>query len=229
MSQKASLREMLDTLEHGQRDRSSRAMDVTSIYQDDAGVIGRRHQKCLDVLGSIAPGQTKHVVSMGDWSCDNMVAWALGIVGPSDLSFTTWSISRAPASRLICMADDGHILDLYGVFDLRTAVTSAEAIRMMRARFGKVRLYDSHAKVYVLTGGLFPLTIISSGNFTNNPRVEATVICADPEIAEFHREWITTVWLAAEDPFAPTGPEPETPGPNPFDVLRGLPGWAEDE
>lgn len=202
MSQQVSLREMLDTLEHGQRDRSSRAMEITSIYRDEVGRLGKRQSRCLEVMGTMGPGETKHIVSMGEWSADNMLAWALGIVGPSELDFATWSLSVAPAARIIRMADDGHIQELRGVFDLRACIRKPEAMRMLRGRFGRgaIRIFDCHAKVYALTGGAFPMVMVSSANFTNNPRVEVSVISTDPEVVAFHREWMGAVWSGA-DPF----------------------------
>lgn len=156
----------------------------------------------MEVMGSIAPGETKHVVSMGEWSADNMLAWGLSIVGPSALTFATWSLSVAPAARIIRMSDDGHIAELAGVFDLRACIRKPEAMRMLRGKFGRnaIRIFDCHAKVYLLTGGLFPIAMISSANFTNNPRIEVSVITADPVAVEFHREWISAVHAGA-DPF----------------------------
>ena len=152
-----------------------------------------------------------HVVSMGEWSADNMIAWAVDQIGPSDLLFGTWSLSVKPATRLCAAADAGLLTRFRGVFDLRAVIRRPEAMRMIRRRFGynNVRIFNCHAKVYLLENESRRISIVSSANFTNNPRIEASVITDDPAVYDFHRNWLELTF-ANSDPFDPED-QPERP------------------
>lgn len=205
MSQQVSLREMLASLETGEPPiMEGMALRAISVYQDKAGCIGRRYSKCAETLGTIEDGETKHVVSMGDWSTDHMICWALEQAGPSSLTMVTWSLSPEPVSRLIRWADMGQIVEFRAVLDVRARVWKSEPMKMLFRRFGRgaARLMDTHAKVYVVHGGRFDVTIVSSANLTRNPRIEASVICCDLEVSKFHRDWMNALWARA-DPFEP--------------------------
>ena len=182
----------------------SAALTFSQLYEDDTGRLGKRHSRCADVLGDLHPGQTKHVVSMGEWSADNMIAWTVDQIGPSDLLFGTWSLSVKPAARLCAAADAGLLTSFRGVFDLRAVIRRPEAMRMIRARFGysNVRIFNCHAKVYLLSNADRRVSIVSSANFTNNPRIEASVITDDPAVFAFHHDWIERTFNKS-DPFEP--------------------------
>ena len=62
-----------------------------------------------------------------------------------------------------------------------------------------VKLAKCHAKVTVLENEHWSVTIVSSANMTNNPRIEAGVICTDLAAAEFHKKWIVDV-ICGEEP-----------------------------
>ena len=51
-------------------------------------------------------------------------------------------------------------------------------------------MYPCHAKAAVLINDDFAVSIATSANLTNNPRIEVYVIVDDPDIAEFHKTWI---------------------------------------
>ena len=53
-----------------------------------------------------------------------------------------------------------------------------------------IKAAKCHAKVTVIQNETWGISIVSSANYTRNPRIEAGVICNSKEIAEFHKNWI---------------------------------------
>ena len=184
------------------RRHPSAAHRFIDLYADDHGRIGKRMSRCAEVLGDLADGHTMHVVSMGEWSADHMISWGIDQIGPADLLFGTWSLSVEPATRLCRAADHGLIRSLRGVFDLRAVIRRPEAMRMIRKRFGRerIRIFNCHAKVYLLSNETRQITIVSSANFTMNPRIEASVVTMDRAAFDFHHGWLSAVYADA-DPF----------------------------
>lgn len=160
-------------------------------------VMSTRQQRVRDTLGDFPrePGDIAHVVSAGTWSCHDLIRVLLERTGPAELIMSTWSISEEGWRMLIDLRDEGQITKLTTLLDWRIGhrnpdVTSY-AKTSARDRGDELAITNNHSKVYVLRNELWAISLISSANLTNNPRIEASVIHEDRAVADWHARWIT--------------------------------------
>jgi len=195
---------LFDAPEKKEPDKGSISYSAFDEYRDDSFVIGKRMSKCIDVLGPIKQDECKHVVSMGEWSADNVIAWSISQINePVDLVFASWSISPEPARRLGALHKNGLIKSIKAVFDLRAVIRKPEAIKTLKAAYGSksIKIFNNHAKCYVVTGQSLEIAIVTSANLTNNPRVETYCIYTNKEVVSFHKNWILKTFNDG-DPFS---------------------------
>ena len=152
--------------------------------------IGKANQKIYDVIGDIEQGQTTHYASLGDWSTHDLLFYLLRITGAARVYFTTWAISEFAIRQLYLLIESGLILELRGIFDYRNGIHKTAELEFLRNITTEIKAAKCHAKVTVIENDIWGIAIVGSANYTRNPRIEAGVICADKEIAAFHRNWI---------------------------------------
>lgn len=160
--------------------------------QPSSAVIGRVNDKLPEILPALVAGHSVHYVSAGLWSTHDLVFHILDLIGPADLTLATWSMTEEPASTLMKGLDLGVIRSLKALFDVRIRVRNPQTFEYIKYNLGQhCRISSCHAKVSVLINDSWTVSIVGSANYTNNPRIEAGVICTDPAIAGFHMDWIS--------------------------------------
>jgi hypothetical protein len=152
--------------------------------------IGKANQKIQSVIGQLSQDQSKHYVSMGDWSTHDLLFYLLEQTGPARVYFTTWAISEYAIRQLHLMIEDGLILELKGIFDYRNGTRKPAELQFLQKITTDIKAAKCHAKVTVIINDTWGVCVVGSSNYTRNPRIEANVLCSVREVAEFHRDWI---------------------------------------
>ena len=134
--------------------------------------------------------QIYHYVTRARWSMHDLLAYLLKFTGPSDVYFTTWSITMEPASQIMELKKAGLIQNLYAIIDSRVKTNSPEAHQFLMMNCKALKLAKIHAKVLVIKNEFNCASVLSSQNFTNVKRIETGTIDTHMEIAEQHIEWI---------------------------------------
>ena len=112
----------------------------------------------------------------GKWSQHKLIANLLAIIGPSNLTFATWTLTEEPVRALFELKQQGLILSINALFDERIKTYSANGLQFASTFFDKIKMAKSHAKITILQNETVELVIIGSSNFSRNPRLEAGVI-----------------------------------------------------
>ena len=162
--------------------------------------IGKAMQSLSEVIGELAMGETIHYVSMGEWSTHNLLEHCLLQTGPANVYIATWSVSEDGVRHIINAVKSGLITRIHAIFDWRVKIRRPEAFELARFNIADVRLTTCHAKVTVVQNQTWSIAIIGSANYTNNPRIEAGVICCCHDVANFHRDWMMAE-IKKADPF----------------------------
>ncbi len=160
----------------------------------------RRLAKCAEVVGRIERGESMHLVSSAEWSSHNLIEHLIEQTGPIALWFATWSIGEDGLRSVLRMRDAGSLLSINAVLDWRALTVNPEAVQYVKAQADQFAVYACHAKIYVLRNKSWGLSIVSSANMTNNPRIEASVIAEDRKLADWHIAWLSDV-IRGADPF----------------------------
>lgn len=133
-------------------------------------------------------------MTAGNLSLHNIIEMLLQKYGRcQELWLSTWAIKEAAARSIRKVYDAGLVGRLYGIFDYRTESIDAKAFQLIRPVFSGYSLTKNHAKVVLLEWENRYITILSSANMSNNPRIETGVISLSKTTFYFHKGWMIDV------------------------------------
>ena len=150
-------------------------------------------QTCENLIPQIEKDTSIHYVSLTEWSQHELLRHILNKTGAAKVYIATWSMSAPGAIAMIKLCEDQLITELYAILDWRVKVRCPEAHQLAKFNFTKLTLTTCHAKVTVIENENYNISIVTSANYTNNPRIESGVITESKEIADFHKKWIIEV------------------------------------
>jgi hypothetical protein len=164
-----------------------------------------REQALSQVIGAPpVAGESIHVVSEARFDFWTWVPVMIGWIGGRTeiLYCSTWTLSRANAVEMFQLWDTGAIGVAHFLtgtyFKRRETAVYAMLLQGIRARGGRYRAFQNHAKVLLLdnAGTGVWLTVEGSANLTSNPRLEQYVLTNDRGLYEFHRGWMEEMFHA---------------------------------
>lgn len=158
--------------------------------EDTAFTLGKVNEKVTSVFKDVSWNKSIHYVSCGDWSMHELLHHILNDIGPAEVLMASWSMSEPAAVKLMAMLEARLIISLRGVLDFRSKNRHPAAFQLSQTLFSDLRLASCHAKVTVVKNDTHLISIVSSANYTNNPRIEAGVISVAHKVGEFHAAWI---------------------------------------
>lgn len=138
-------------------------------------------------LGTIVPGTDKHFWSFGNFNMMRLVFWVLEQTGPADIIMSTYSISPKTITGVLNRREKGLIRDIRFIVDNRVRSLSPNAFDMMVRNFD-YRCISIHAKVACIYNDNWNITIVSSQNATDNPKMERGTIYTTKEVFDFDKQ-----------------------------------------
>ena len=107
-----------------------------------------------------------------------------GIVGQSDLVIATWTASNADLTKAAGFLRDGRIQTMRLMVDRSFEGRQPRYCETMRALFGDkaIRVWSSHAKFCIFSGGKFDVLYLTSVNLNANKRLENHTVVAAGEV-----------------------------------------------
>lgn len=191
-----------------------------------------KFSKLARAIGDIRHGQTTHFITKGSWALHDLLKYVLSLTGPAEVKGFTWSISMPAATMLLKLIESGRIEKMWLITDGLMTKLSAAALAVLNPHCEKIALTGNHSKGFIVSNAEWKISVISSANFSNNPRIEGGSISTNPEVYRMHEEWIDKI-LTGADPFQEDpadGPDETTnrsadglPDRVLF-LIRGLPG-----
>ena len=113
-----------------------------------------------------------------------------------ELYLSTWVISRENIAELVKAIEDGKINKLCFVVSVRLQQLKKSVYAYLVEEFEKhqdkifYKVCNSHAKGFSVKTEKNYYTVIGSGNWTENPRIENYIIHNDLGIFNFNKDWI---------------------------------------
>lgn len=167
-----------------------------ALFVDRAGRPLASAQRCRDVLGPLRMGDSFHAVTEREWSYEHALAWAVDQApSPPTLRLATWTMSGAPVTRLLAARAAGLLASVTIAAHWRVRVYGeSSGHRLLLAALPPVpmTLGEIHAKMMLLECPATPeraawqVSILTSANFTENPRIEAYTVTTDRETYDQH-------------------------------------------
>lgn len=147
------------------------------------------------------PGmEAMHCITCGDFvMCDLLVELISKFGRPEELIFSTLSMSEKNAASLAKILKTHQVpftLLLSHYFKNSNGKIFTAIENLLINQFPElmtVKIYRSHAKVFLLDYGDLKISIESSANLRSSNNIEQFTIYTDPDLFHFHKGWITQV------------------------------------
>lgn len=152
--------------------------------------LSKKAQTLQEVMPELKANFITLYASAGLWSMHDLLFWILDKTGPAKVISATWSMTEDPATQIARRLHEGIIQELHFLFDVRVRIRNPKVLSFVKHQAATCRLSACHAKAFVVENDSWNVTVVSSANFTTNPRIEAGVLLTHPKAAEFTKDWI---------------------------------------
>lgn len=156
-------------------------------------LMGKAKDLCKNLLDELTPNKHIDFCTAGELNLHHLLTYALTITGEADVYISSWAIKEEPARALLFLKESGKIKQLFGIFDYRVESTDAKHFELIKNAFSSYKLTKNHSKVIVIIGQNLSISIVSSANLSNNPRIEAGFISTCKPTIDFHKQWMEKV------------------------------------
>lgn len=159
-----------------------------SLYFSDETSLVTKH------LGGIVPGQDKHFWSFGNFNMMRLIFWVLEQTGPAEIIMSTYSISPKTIVGVLNRREKGTIRNIRFLVDNRVRSLSPKPFDMLVKNFD-YRCISIHAKVACIWNDNWNITIVSSQNATDNPKMERGTIFTGLDIFNFDKKVLEDAFI----------------------------------
>lgn len=139
--------------------------------------------ECMPVLEQ---GSNYAFWSDGKWHLHELLFHLLSFTGPAELHIATWSIKELPMRLLVQAKAGGTITGISCLVDKRVKHQNPDVWAMGQLNFNRLAENNVHAKVTVIRNEHYSVSIVTSANYTNNPRQEGGTISTSSKVADFY-------------------------------------------
>jgi hypothetical protein len=145
-------------------------------------------------IGQLQNGKTTHYYSYGNFNLVRLLAHLLKHTGPANIFMTSYSFSQTSIEQLLNYRQKGLITSFRIIVDNRVKTMSPIPFQMLSTAFD-YRCTSIHAKVALLWNDNWNITIVTSQNATDNPKMERGTIFTDIETFNFDKNALENEFL----------------------------------
>jgi hypothetical protein len=153
-------------------------------------IVARRPDRLKSIVDLLEHNDEVHYVSDGEWNLHDFFNAMLQRMKPCELWLTTYAIYEFPIRQIVLAQQAGELTAVHMVIDSRAKVRMPATYALAKNIANRIMLTGCHAKVMILRNEQQSLTLITSQNWTNNPRIEVGFASKKKELADFHMSWI---------------------------------------
>jgi hypothetical protein len=161
---------------------------IPGVYADD------KNTTLIKSIGQLQNGKTTHYFSYGNFNLVRLLAHLLKQTGPAAIFMTSYSFSQASIEQLLNYRQKGLITSFRVIVDNRVKTMSPIPFQMLSTAFD-YRCSSIHAKVALLWNDAWNISIVTSQNATDNPKMERGTIFTDIETFNFDKNALENEFL----------------------------------
>lgn len=152
----------------------------------DSVFIDAPDQLLTRVISNLEQGKATHYYSYGNFNLVRLIMYIIKQTGPVHCFMTSYSISQKSIEAVLKRMEQQQLLSFSLLIDNRVKVMSPKQFQMLRNCFN-YRCSSIHAKVALLWNTDWKISVVTSQNATDNPKMERGTIFTDPQIFEFDK------------------------------------------
>ena len=135
-------------------------------------------------IGQLENGREHHFYSWGNFNLVRLISYLIKQTGPAHVFMTSYSFSQKSIEQLQHKIGKGEILSFKVILDNRVRVMSPKPFQMIASSFD-YRCISVHAKVALIWNDHWKISIVTSQNATDNPKLERGTIFTDQQVFNF--------------------------------------------
>ena len=135
-------------------------------------------------IGQLENGREHHFYSWGNFNLVRLISYLIKQTSPAHVFMTSYSFSQKSIEQLQHKISKGEILSFKVILDNRVRVMSPKPFQMIASSFD-YRCISVHAKVALIWNEQWKITIVTSQNATDNPKLERGTIFTDAQVFNF--------------------------------------------
>jgi len=164
----------------------SKSEPISLIQENaDASVFVAEIDKSLTkAIGQLQNGKTTHFYSWGNFNLVRLIMYILKQTGPAHAFMTSYSFSQKSIEQLKNRMDKNELLSFRVIIDNRVKSMSPLPFQMLKTCFD-YRCTSIHAKIALIWNENWHISIVTSQNATDNPKLERGTIFTDTTVFNF--------------------------------------------
>jgi hypothetical protein len=151
---------------------------------EDSIFVANSDQSLTRVIGQLKNGFTTHFYSWGNFNLVRLMLFILKQTGPAHAFMTSYSFSQKSIEQLKHRLEKQDLLSFRVIIDNRVKSMSPLPFQMLMNSFD-YRCTSIHAKVALIWNESWKISILTSQNATDNPKLERGTIFTDPSVFNF--------------------------------------------
>jgi len=151
---------------------------------EDSYFVADSDQSLTKVIGQLKNGFTTHFYSWGNFNLVRLMMYILKQTGPAHAFMTSYSFSQKSIEQLKHRLEKQQLLSFRVIIDNRVKSMSPLPFQMLMNSFD-YRCTSIHAKIALIWNESWTITILTSQNATDNPKLERGTIFTDASVFNF--------------------------------------------
>lgn len=152
--------------------------------------VSDRDIQLTKAIGTIELGKNVHYYSFGNFNLVRLIVYLLKQLGPSHVFMSSYSFSTKSINQLHNLIEKKQILSFRVLLDNRVRSISPKPFQMISTMFN-YRCTSVHAKTAIIYNDNWQVSIVTSQNATDNPKMERGIIFTDPSVFQFDLKNLT--------------------------------------
>ena len=158
---------------------------VSDLENGNSSVFVAEADKSLTkAIGQLQNGLTTHFYSWGNFNLVRLMMYILKQTGPAHAFMTSYSFSQKSIEQLNMKLSQKQLLSFRVIIDNRVKTMSPIPFQMLMNSFD-YRCTSIHAKIALIWNDHWKITILTSQNATDNPKMERGTIFTDASVFDF--------------------------------------------
>jgi hypothetical protein len=135
-------------------------------------------------IGLLNPKVNTHFYSFGNFNLVRLIMHIIKQTGPVNLCMTSYSFSSKSIQQLQNHLENDKLISFKLILDNRVKSISPKPFQMIASCFN-YRCTSVHAKIALLWNDNWKLSIVTSQNATDNPKMERGIIFTNHTVFDF--------------------------------------------
>ena len=159
-------------------------VSYTEYSEQPAEFISAMDKSLTAAIGLINQKVNTHFYSFGNFNLVRLIMYIIKQTGPVNLCMTSYSFSNKSIQQLQRHIETDQLISFKLILDNRVRSISPKPFQMIASCFN-YRCTSVHAKIALLWNDVWKLSIVTSQNATDNPKMERGILFTDPAVFDF--------------------------------------------